>query len=99
MPVSADMQDHPLITITSDRLIGSQPLCFEVLNAGITWQSREVRAFGLDSRPHAGAGQEDHHDPWRHLPDGKQQKAPHGERKIARHQDRAGPDRAIEGGT
>jgi hypothetical protein len=60
MPVSADMQDHPLITITSDRLIGSQPLCFEVLNAGITWQSREVRAFGLDTRQHAGAGQQDH---------------------------------------
>jgi hypothetical protein len=28
MPVSADMQDHPLITITSERLIGS---CFEIL--------------------------------------------------------------------
>jgi hypothetical protein len=55
--------------------------------------------FGLDSRQHAGAGQQDRHDPWRHLPDGKQQKAAHGERKIPRSQDRTRPDRAIEGGT
>src|SRR5260370_22117110 len=51
------------------------------------------------TRQGAGASQQHHHDPWRQLPDGEKQEARERERKIARRQDRTGPDRAVEGRT
>ena len=66
--------------------------------AGVTLPFWEV-PLSRKTRQHAGTGQKHHDDPGRHLPNGEEQEARQRERKIARCQDRARPDRVIEGRT